>query len=94
MSGTLLIAGRPLLRLFANEEIVIENGLMVQRFLVPFFVTYVCIEVFSGTMRGAGESLRDCTNREPCFGTKCDKPIIWPNENPKYGRMKIQNITE
>lgn len=74
LSGTLLIAGRPLLRLFANEEVVIENGLMVQHFLVPFFVTYVCIEVFSGTMRGAGESLRPMLMT--LFGI-CILRVIW-----------------
>ena len=58
MSGALMLLGRPLFLLFTNEAIVVERGLIVQRFLVPFFITYVCIEVYSGAMRGAGESLR------------------------------------
>lgn len=58
MSGILLLLGRPLFLLFTSEPAVVERGLVVQRFLVPFFITYVCIEVFSGAMRGAGESLR------------------------------------
>ena len=57
LSGVLLLLGRPLFHLFTNEEIVVQQGLVVQRFLVPFFITYVCIEVFSGALRGAGESL-------------------------------------
>lgn len=56
LSAVMMLLGRPLFLLFTSEEIVVERGLMVQRFLVPFFITYVCIEVFSGAMRGAGES--------------------------------------
>ena len=58
LSGLLLLLGRPLFHLFTDEDIVVQRGLTIQRFLVPFFITYVCIEVFSGAMRGAGESLR------------------------------------
>jgi len=58
LSGLLLLLGRPLFHLFTDEDIVVQRGLIIQRFLVPFFITYVCIEVFSGAMRGAGESLR------------------------------------
>ncbi len=57
LSALLMLLGRPLFHLFANEEIVIEHGLMIQRFLVPFFITYVCVEVISGAVRGAGDSL-------------------------------------
>ena len=56
LSGFLLLLGRPLLGLFTDEQVVIEQGLIVQRFLVPTFITYVCIEVFSGALRGAGDS--------------------------------------
>ena len=58
MSGALILLGKPLFLLVTSEAIVVERGLIVQRFLVPFFITYVCIEVYSGAMRGAGESLR------------------------------------
>ena len=57
LSGLLMLLGKPLFHLFTNEEVVITHGLIVQRFLVPCFITYVCIEVFSGALRGAGESL-------------------------------------
>lgn len=58
LSGLLLLFGRHLFLLFTSEAEVVALGLNVQRFLVPFFITYVCIEVFSGAMRGCGESLR------------------------------------
>lgn len=57
LSGALLLLGKPLFHLFTDEEVVIQHGLIVQRFLVPTFITYVCIEVFSGALRGAGDSL-------------------------------------
>ena len=57
LSGLLLLLGKPLFLLFTNEDIVVQQGLIVQRFLVPTFITYVCIEVFSGALRGAGDSL-------------------------------------
>ena len=56
LSGLLLLLGRPLFHLFTDEQTVIAQGLIIQRFLVPTFITYVCIEVFSGALRGAGES--------------------------------------
>ena len=58
LSAILLLLGKPLFHLFTDDEVVMHHGLIIQRFLVPCFITYVCIEVFSGTMRGAGESLR------------------------------------
>ncbi|MBQ9197174.1 MAG: MATE family efflux transporter [Clostridia bacterium] len=57
LSAFLLLLGKPLFHLFTDEEAVIAQGLIVQRFLVPTFITYVCIEVFSGALRGAGDSL-------------------------------------
>ena len=57
LSGLLILLGEPLFHLFTNEEAVIAQGLIVQRFLVPTFILYVCIEIFSGALRGAGDSL-------------------------------------
>ena len=56
LSGLLLLLGKPLFHLFTDEQAVITQGLIIQRFIVPTFITYVCIEVFSGALRGAGDS--------------------------------------
>ena len=44
--------------LFLSDETTISYGLTVLMIFVPFYVTYVPIEVFSGACRSAGDSLR------------------------------------
>jgi Na+-driven multidrug efflux pump len=34
---------------------VLRIGVEMTRFLVPTYVTYVCIEIFSGALRGVGD---------------------------------------
>ena len=53
----LLAFGRPLLRIFSSDEGVLEQGWQVMSFLVPAYMTYVCIEIIPGAMRGAGDSI-------------------------------------
>ena len=55
--SALLLFGSRLLWLFSSDPVVIEQGLAVMRFMVPTYVTYICIEVFSGALRGAGDSV-------------------------------------
>ena len=57
ISGALLVLGEPLMRMFTQEESVLELGLQICHFLAPCLVTYVCIEIFSGAVRGAGDAL-------------------------------------
>ncbi len=46
-----------LLKIFTNDTSVMEIGVPMIRFLAPFYITYVCIEILSGAVRGAGDSL-------------------------------------
>lgn len=57
ISGMLLPAGKVLLGLFTKDQEVIAIGIGMMRFLVPFFVTYVCVEIYSGALRGMGDAL-------------------------------------
>ena len=57
MSLLLLIFGPVLYTLFTNDPVVMQQGMDILRFLVPFWVTYVCVEVLSGAVRGSGDSL-------------------------------------
>ncbi len=41
-------------RLFSTDSAVIEIGMEILYFLTPTYFTYVCIEVFSGTLRAIG----------------------------------------
>ncbi len=45
-----------LLLMFTTDAAVIAQGAAMLRFLTPFWVTYISIEILSGTIRGAGRS--------------------------------------
>ncbi len=49
--------GRPLILLFNQDPAVVECCMEMIRYLVPCYFTYICIENFSGTLRGTGDSL-------------------------------------
>ncbi len=42
--------------LFTADRDVIEKGMEILHFLSPVFFTYVCIEIYSGSLRGVGDS--------------------------------------
>ncbi len=42
--------------IFTTDAAVLEKGMEILRFLVPTFVTYVTIEIYSGALRGIGDS--------------------------------------
>lgn len=42
-------------RLFSSDEEVLRIGVHITRYLVPTYVTYLCIEILSGALRGAGD---------------------------------------
>ena len=43
--------------MFTKDTAVIEQGMVVLRLLAPFYITYVAIEIISGAVRGAGDSI-------------------------------------
>ena len=53
----ILLLGRPLLGLFTDDAAVLDIGMQIIRLIVPLWFTYLCIEILSGAMRGAGDSL-------------------------------------
>ena len=71
----LFCAGAPLLlRLFTNDADVIALGGRVMWFTAPFYFTFVCIEVFSGAVRGTGDSLKPMLLT--CSGV-CVLRVLW-----------------
>ena len=44
-----------LFRIFSKDEAVIMTGVEMMHLLVPAYVTYVAIEILSGTLRGCGD---------------------------------------
>ncbi len=57
LSAVLLLLGEHLFRLFATDENVITLGLEILHMLVPCYSLYLCIEILSGAVRGAGDAL-------------------------------------
>ena len=53
----LMIFGRTLYQMFTDDPNVIEQGMVMLRILVPAYAAYICIEVFSGALRGVGDTL-------------------------------------
>ena len=57
MTALILAVGRPMLCMFTDDAHVVEMGMSIIRLIVPTWITYLCIEILSGAMRGAGDSL-------------------------------------
>lgn len=57
LSALILVIGRPLLSLFTDDAAVLDTGYAMVRLIVPTYITYIFIEILSGAMRGAGDSL-------------------------------------
>lgn len=55
LSAILYAGGSFIYLLFTTDAAVIAEGTRILRFLVPTFFTYVCIEILSGSLRGAGD---------------------------------------
>lgn len=54
----LIIFSRPLYCFFVDDSQVIETGVFMMRFMVPSYITYICIEILSGAIRGTGETVK------------------------------------
>lgn len=73
-SAGMLLFVEPLLRFFNSDPAVIATGAACLRIMGPFYSTFVFVEVFSGTIRGAGEALPPAAIT--CVGT-CILRIGW-----------------
>lgn len=74
IGSLMLLLANPLLRLFTSDAAVIEIALRVIRFMVPTYITYICVEIFSGTIRGAGDAVIPTVLT--CFGV-CALRVLW-----------------
>lgn len=55
ISVVFYFAAEPLFRLFSQDPEVIAVGVDMMHVLVPAYLTYVCIEILSGALRGCGD---------------------------------------
>lgn len=54
LTAMLMMAGRFLLGIFTGDAAVVEIGLTMMHNIAPFFVMFVFIEIFSGSLRAQG----------------------------------------
>ena len=59
LSTILYLTGGYIYLLFTTDAEVIAIGMKILHFLVPAFVTYLCIEIYSGALRGVGDCSDD-----------------------------------
>ena len=57
LSIVLYFFGKGFLYIFVDDMSVINIGIQMIKFLAPFYVTYVGVEIFSGVLRGMGSAL-------------------------------------
>lgn len=55
LSTVLYFFGSSIYLLFTTDQEVIYLGTKILKYLVPTFLTYICIEIFSGALRGVGD---------------------------------------
>ena len=78
--------GQILFRLFTTDVAVMEIGLSMLYFLAPLYMTYICIEIYSGALRGMGASFLPMLIT--CGGI-CGIRVVWLlTVVPKWHNMK------
>ena len=58
LSALILLLGRPLLHILTEDAAVIETTYTMMLYFVPFYITWVLIEVLSAVLRGVGDAVR------------------------------------
>ncbi len=74
ISAGLLLLANPLLKLFTSDADVVSITLDMLHFLTPTYITYICVEIFSGAVRGAGDAV--IPTIMTCFGV-CVLRVLW-----------------
>ena len=57
VSAALMITAIPVLRLLTPDDAVVETTYRVMSYFVPFYFTWVLVEVLSAVLRGAGDAV-------------------------------------
>ena len=58
VSVLLMVTAIPVLRLLTKDEAVVETTYKIMSYFVPYYFTWVLVEVLSAVLRGAGDALR------------------------------------
>lgn len=57
VSAALMLTAIPALRLLTTDEAVVETTYRIMAYFVPFYFTWVLVEVLSAVLRGAGDAV-------------------------------------
>ena len=74
LSAALLLLCRPLLGIFVSDKAVIDIGCNLTYYMAPFYISYVAVEIFSGAIRGSGDSFHPVLFLAVCT---CLFRIVW-----------------
>lgn len=74
LGGFIIICGRPLSSLFTNDVEVLAESMRIINYVTPFWFCYVCVNVYSCTLRGIGDAFVPMLLI--CFGT-CGLRVLW-----------------
>ena len=58
VSTVLMVFGIPALRLLTKDEAVVQTTYQIMSYFVPYYVTWVLVEVLSAVLRGVGDAVR------------------------------------
>lgn len=58
LSGLIMLTGRPLLLILTKDQAVRDTTWLMMVYFVPYYFTWVVIEVLSGVLRGYGDAVR------------------------------------
>ncbi|MBQ7692470.1 MAG: MATE family efflux transporter [Oscillospiraceae bacterium] len=58
LSTLILLLGKPLLHILTADRAVIDTTYLMMLYFVPFYITWVLIEVLSAVLRGVGDAVR------------------------------------
>lgn len=74
ISGLLMVFDYPVVRLFSSDPLIIQECRDIIHFIAPYYLTFCCVEILSGTMRGCGDSVKPMLL--VCCGV-CLLRILW-----------------
>ena len=58
LSGLIMLTGKPLLFILTKDQAVRDTTWLMMVYFVPYYFTWVLIEVFSAVLRGSGDAAR------------------------------------
>ncbi len=57
IASVLLFGGNYIFALFTQDQEVIRIGMAILQQLVPYYIAYICIEIYSGAVRATGDTV-------------------------------------